>query len=142
KHLRIKLTFFQKNSDQIRIMGSIPQAAKVAAGATLILNVGHVVRAFTFDKSGRAVGSVGLSGLLNDSCRINSSRGGAAFSAKFSRGSFSAPLSSEPDPAFQLTNIQGTSKTRTVNVTAYLGTVSYKAAVTGKYIANRGQFTK
>ena len=62
KRLRIKLNFFQNNTDQIQIMGSIPGLTTIPAGSTLVLDVGHVVNAFTFNAKGKAIGSAGLNG--------------------------------------------------------------------------------
>jgi uncharacterized repeat protein (TIGR01451 family) len=138
KKLRIQLHFDVANDDSILMNGKLPVAASVSlANRIVIFNIGHVVKAFQLNARGSGALSIGKTGLLNDSLRV-SKRG--TFSLKLARGSFQAELSSDPDPARELTPAQGISKSRTVRVAVYFNNTRYQSDVTGPYKALQGKF--
>lgn len=139
KQLRIQLNFAGTNQDTIQMSVQLPLSKIGSPSQMVIVDVGHVIKAFQLDSRGKANTSIGKTGSLNDTLRM-SKRG--AMTLKLARGNFQPPLSSDGDPMRNLTGAQGNSKTRTLKVSVYFNQTRYSADVTAAYSAAKGKFGK
>jgi hypothetical protein len=143
-HFRINLKFMKINQDQILLTGVLTLTSNFnPSNHIVIVDIGHVVRAFKLDASGNSIISLLSTGAPlspNDSFKFKPGRGSNRFALKIGFGAFQNALNSEPDPVQDLTNIQGALKTRKVRATIYINNSVFEVLPEQRYVAKKGNF--
>ncbi len=141
RKIRISLNFAQINQDQIQLSGILPLTPGFnPSGQTLSVDVGHVVRAYKLDASGRAINSLDPNlqpFSANDVFKLKPGKSARQFTLKIGFGSFQQALNSETDPNQDLPAMPGKLKTRKVRVTLYIDNAVYEVITTQRYVVRR-----
>ena len=138
-HLITNLVFSSDASDQIYLSGDIQRIGPfVTEQTTIIVDIGHVVRAFKLDSGGAAANSIFSNGQvnsINDSISIRRVKKDVQFTLHLN-GNFQAAFANEPSADQTLTMDQGGSRIRNVRATIYVNNFVFQTTFRGRYVVN------
>ena len=143
RKLAVFLDFVHPNDDQIYLTVTAPAGDFSPDQQIVIVNTGHVVRAFKLSAVGKAFNSLlpgGQNGPGSETLTLNFGKTNRTFIMKLTSGAFQSRFLAEPSPDFDLSNVQGASRTRQVAVTVYMNGVVYQATTKQGYNARTGRF--
>jgi hypothetical protein len=139
EHLITNLVFSSDSSDQIYLTGDIQRVGPfVNEQTTVIVDIGHVVRAFKLDSGGASANSIfsnGQANSINDSFSIRRVKKNVLFTLHL-RGNFQSAFASEPSPDQNLTMDQGSGHVRNVRATIYINNFIFQNTFKGRYFVN------
>lgn len=140
-HLIVNLVFNKTSSDQIYMTGRLKDTGDfIFNQTTVIVDIGHVVRAFKLDSAGAAVNSVFSNGQVNsidDSLILKrQSNGKVKFQLRISNGNFQQQFANATSPNQTLTLDPGVTHIRNIRATIYLNNFVFQTTNKGRYFVN------
>ncbi len=141
-HLIVNLVFNKASSDQIYMTGTLQRTKQfVFNQTTVIVDIGHVVRAFQLDSGGSAVNSVFSNGQVNsidDSLVLKRQKNGKKvnFQLRIGNGNFQKQFASEKTPDQVLTLDPGKTHIRNVRATIYINNFVFQTTNKARYFVN------